>query len=364
MKFRCERDVLVEALAIAQRATSSRASLPVLSGLRMSLTGDQLRVTGSDLDLTISTEVEVAGSGDGVSVVPAKFAVDIVRSLEPGAIELTADGDEVHISGGRSNFRLHSFPADEFPNLVEPEGERVVLQAADLAEGLRQVVRAAAANDELRMVLTGVLLAAEGEGLRMVSTDSYRLAVRDLPGTTALRGDQQVLVPSRALNELARALHDDSEVTLVLGDRDASFRVASLHLTTRLIDGEFPNYRVLIPSSQPNRLEVGRQALLDALRRVKLMARENSPVRLTMRDQSLELRAVTLDVGEATEQIDASYDGEEMTVAFNPDYLVDGLEVTPGDSVVLQTVDALKPALIRPIDSDDFLYLLMPVRVS
>ena len=109
---------------------------------------------------------------------------------------------------------------------------------------------------------------------------------------------------------------------------------------------------------------MGRQALLDALRRVKLMARENSPVRLTMRDQSLELRAVTLDVGEATEQIDASYDGEEMTVAFNPDYLVDGLEVTPGDSVVLQTVDALKPALIRPIDSDDFLYLLMPVRVS
>jgi DNA polymerase-3 subunit beta len=198
----------------------------------------------------------------------------------------------------------------------------------------------------------------------MVSTDSYRLAVRDLPGTTALAEGQTVLVPSRALNELARALHDDTDVTLVLGERDASFQVGDLHLTTRLIEGEFPNYRGLIPTSQPNRLHVDRQALLDAVRRVRLMARENSPVRLTMTTNLLELRAVTLDVGEASEQIDATYDGDELTVAFNPEYLVDGLEVTPGDQVSLETVDSLKPALVRPIGSEDFLYLLMPVRVS
>lgn len=363
MKFRCERDVLVDALATAQRATSSRATLPVLSGLRLSLHGDELRLTGSDLDLTITTRVKVSGQTDGVAVLPAKFAVDIVRSLEPGAIEVDTEGDDAHISGGRSNFRLHTIPADEFPNLVDPEGEQVVMQAADLAEGLRQVVKAAS-TDESRPILTGVLLAAEGQGLRMVSTDSYRLSVRDLPGTTALKEGQTVLVPSRALTELARALGDDEDVTLVLGERDASFRVGDLHLTTRLIEGEFPNYRGLIPTAQPNRLEVDRQAFLEAVRRVKLMARENSPVRLSMSDGLLELRAVTLDVGEATEQIDASYQGEELTVAFNPEYLVDGLEVTPGDSICLETVDSLKPALLRPIGSDDYLYLLMPVRVS
>lgn len=363
MKFRCERDVLVDALATAQRATSTRAALPVLSGLRLSLTGNQLRLTGSDLDLTITTQIEVSGDTDGVAVLPAKFAVDIVRSLEGGAIDVETDGDEARISGGRSNFRLHSIPADEFPNLVDPEGEQIVMQAADLAEGLKQVVRAAS-TDESRPILTGVMLAAEGHGLRMVSTDSYRLAVRDLPGTAALREGQTVLVPSRALNELARALADDTDVTLVLGERDASFQVGPLHLTTRLIDGEFPNYRGLIPTGQPNRLHVDRQGLLDAVRRVRLMARENSPVRLTMTKDLLELRAVTLDVGEASEQIDASYDGEELTVAFNPEYLVDGLEVTPGDEVSLETVDSLKPALIRPIGSEDFLYLLMPVRVS
>lgn len=363
MKFRCERDVLVEALATAQRATSSRATLPVLSGLRLSLAGNTLRLTGSDLDLTITTEIEVSGGTDGVAVLPAKMAVDIVRSLEGGAIDVEADGDEARISGGRSNFRLHAIPADEFPNLVDPVGEQVTLTAADLAEGLKQVVRAAS-TDESRPILTGVLLAAEGQGLRMVSTDSYRLAVRDLPGTAALKEDQTVLVPSRALNELARALHDDEDVTLILGERDASFQVGVLHLTTRLIEGEFPNYRGLIPSAQPNRLNVDRQALLDAVRRVRLMARENSPVRLTMTTDQLELRAVTLDVGEASEQLDASYQGDELTVAFNPEYLVDGLEVTPGDEVSLETVDSLKPALLRPLDSEDFLYLLMPVRVS
>ena len=363
MKFRCERDVLVDALATAQRATSTRATLPVLSGLRLSLAGNQLRLTGSDLDLTITTEILVSGEVDGVAVLPAKFAVDIVRSLEGGAIEVETDGEDARISGGRSNFRLHTIPADEFPNLIDPAGEKVVLQSADLAEGLKQVVRAAS-TDESRPILTGVLLAAEGQGLRMVSTDSYRLAVRDLPGTTALAEGQTVLVPSRALNELARALHDDTDVTLVLGERDASFQVGDLHLTTRLIEGEFPNYRGLIPTAQPNRLHVDRQALLDAARRVRLMARENSPVRLTMTTGLLELRAVTLDVGEASEQIDASYDGDELTVAFNPEYLVDGLEVTPGEQVSLETVDSLKPALIRPIGSEDFLYLLMPVRVS
>ncbi len=363
MKFRCERDVLVEALATAQRATSSRATLPVLSGLRLSLAGNTLRLTGSDLDLTITTEIEVSGGTDGVAVLPAKMAVDIVRSLEGGAIDVETDGDEARISGGRSNFRLHAIPADEFPNLVDPVGEQVTLTAADLAEGLKQVVRAAS-TDESRPILTGVLLAAEGQGLRMVSTDSYRLAVRDLPGTAALKEDQTVLVPSRALNELARALHDDEDVTLILGERDASFQVGALHLTTRLIEGEFPNYRGLIPTAQPNRLNVDRQALLDAVRRVRLMARENSPVRLTMTTDQLELRAVTLDVGEASEQLDASYQGDELTVAFNPEYLVDGLEVTPGEQVSLETVDSLKPALLRPLDSEDFLYLLMPVRVS
>lgn len=362
MKFRCERDVLVEALATAGRAATSRAALPVLSGLRLALEGDLLKVTGSDLDLTITTEVQVNGSSDGIAVLPAKLVADIVRNLEPGAVQVDSSGDRPSIQGGRSEFFLNAIPADEYPTPQEPDGETLTIQAEHLAEGLRQVV-VAASGDESRPILTGVLMAAEERGLRLVSTDSYRLAFRDLPGTTILEQGQQVLVPSRALQELTRHLTDD-EVTLVLAEQMVSFQVGAFHLSTRLIKGDFPDYQKLIPSDMPNCLTVDRQALTDAIRRVRLMARENSPIRLTMTADGLELRAITQDVGEAVEELDAKYEGSELTVAFNPEYLMEGLEVTPGEEVSLETRDPQRPAVLRSTETGDFLYLLMPVRVS
>ena len=210
-----------------------------------------------------------------------------------------------------------------------------------------------------------MLLSAEEGGLKLVATDSYRLAVRTMSGVSVLADGQKVLVPSRALNELKRVLPDEGEVTLRLGDRDAAFEIAGTKLVTRLIEGEFPNYQGLIPAGQANVLSVGRGPLLDALRRVKLLAREATPVRLVMKPEGdLELLAVTQDVGQAHDAVDASFEGSELTVAFNPDYLLQGLEVCPGDELRIETLDALKPALIKAVEGTDFLYLLMPVRVS
>jgi DNA polymerase-3 subunit beta len=364
VKFRCERDVLVEALGSAGRAAAGRGtSLPVLSGVRVELTGDRLRLTGTDLELTISVEVAVSGSGDGVAVLPGRLASDIVRALPGGSVDVEVDADEARISAGRSEFSLRVLPADEFPRITEPGGEPVTLASAELATALAQVVRAAS-SDDARPILTGVLLAAEPTGLRLVATDSYRLAVRDLPGTTVLAEGQHVLVPSRALQELARVLASGDSLTVRLGERDASFEVGGTRLTTVLIEGEFPPYERLIPQSQPNRLTVGREVLLDAVRRVKLLAREATPVRLGMSADGLDLVAITQDVGQAHESLDAKFEGSDLTVAFNPEYLVQGIEVAPGDEISIETVDALKPAILRCPDHPDFLYLLMPVRVS
>jgi DNA polymerase-3 subunit beta len=365
VKFRCERDTLVEALASAGRAVANRGgALPVLSGVRAELVGDRLRLTGSDLELTIEIEITVAGEQDGVAVLPAKISSDLVRSLGDPRVEVSVEGDEARITAGRFESSLRLLPADEFPRLAMPADEAVTLAAKDFAGALRQVVPAASADDA-RPILTGVLLAAEEGGLRLVATDSYRLAVRDLPGTSILGEGQSVLVPSRALRELERLLGSAEEVTLRLGEREAAFEVGGTRLTTRLIEGEFPNYRGLIPASHPNRLTVGREALVEAVKRVKLMARElNTPVRLAMSSDGLELVAITQDVGQAHEQLDAAYEGTELTVAFNPDYLLSGVEVTPGDEIYLDTVDAQKPAVIRAGDAQEFLYLLMPVRVS
>jgi DNA polymerase-3 subunit beta len=240
----------------------------------------------------------------------------------------------------------------------------VTLGAAELAAALRQVVPAAS-SDDARPILTGVLMSAEAGGLRLVATDSFRLAVRDLPGQTVLAEGQSVLVPSRALNDLTKVLGGVGELTVRLGERDAGFEAGDVRLTTMLIEGDFPNYRGLIPSSAPpNRLVVSREGLLEGLRRVKLLAREATPVRLAMSPEGLDLVAVTQDVGQAHESLDAKYEGTELTVAFNPDYLLQGVEVLEGDEVLIETVDSLKPALVRSPEHDDFLYLLMPVRVS
>lgn len=367
MRFRCERETLADALSTASRAVAGRGGpLPVLSGVRIQLEGDRLVVTGTDLDLTIAVDLAVAGQEDGVVVVPARLASEVVRSLGEGAVEVALKDEELQITHERSEFSLRTIPAEEFPQLALPDTDEVTLEAETLAGALEQVVRAASTEDT-RPILTGVLLAAEGDGLRLVATDSYRLAMRDLPGVNVLGEDQSVLVPGRALNELTRMLGGAEEVTLRLGERDASFETGSdarkVSLLTRLIEGDFPNYRGLIPSDQPNRLEVGRHALLEAVRRVKLLAQDNTPVRLQMREGGLELFAVTQDVGQAHEVLDATYTGEELTVAFNADYLIDGIEAAPGDEVELESVDALKPAVLRATAVPDFLYLLMPVRV-
>ncbi|MGH9189655.1 MAG: DNA polymerase III subunit beta, partial [Acidimicrobiales bacterium] len=297
------------------------------------------------------------------------LSTDIVRSLAPGAVTVAEDEGEAVISAGRSQFAVRTLPAEEFLRPPEPSAEEVSLDAGTLSAALNQVVRAAS-RDDARPILTGVLISSEASGLRLVATDSYRLAMRDLPGATVLASGRHVLVPARALGELNRILSGVGQVRLRLGSTDASFEAGGTRLTTRLIEGEFPNYQQLIPSDYPNRMVVGKEALLDAARRVKLLAKEATPVRLALRADTLELSAVTQDVGQAREEIDAKYEGAEMVVAFNPEYLIEGVEATPGEEVALETLDALKPATLRATGdaaaeaSGDFLYLLMPVRVS
>lgn len=363
MKFRCERDVLAEAVGAADRATTSRGgTLPVLAGIRMEVVGDQLTIVGTDLELTIRLRLEVGGERDGAAVVPSKLVATIVRALPAGAVEIELSDEVMLIKAGRSEFSVRPLSLDDYPSQVEPAAEAVTLSAATMLEALHQVVRAAS-NDDARAVLTGVLLAAEDDGVKMVATDSYRLAVRDFPDSSMLGSGQKVLIPGKALSEVQRLLGDAEELTVRLGERDATFEVGGKRLTTRLIEGDFPNYRNLLPSSYPNVLTVGKAALAEAIGRVKILAQDSTPVRLALGGDTLQLTAITQDVGNADEWVDAAYDGAEMTIAFNPDFLASGLDAIDADDVTLSTMDPMKPAVLRGAGQDDYLYLLMPVRV-
>ena len=235
-------------------------------------------------------------------------------------------------------------------------------------------------------LLTGVLIAAEGGGIRLVATDSYRLAMRDIDGSDAL--DRQLADPGagpgagrapetlrlwarrprterRATDDGAATAAPDRPIGLSIGDHDVTFTAGDVKVSTRLLDGSYPDYRQLIPAEYPNRLHVGKDSLLDALRRVRLLVRDNTtPVRLSMRSGGVDLTVVSQEVGDASETVDADFEGTELTIAFNPTYLIDGVEAVSGDEVVLETVDATKPATVRAAEETNFRYLLMPVRVS
>lgn len=341
----------------------------MLSGVRLEVSGERLRLTGSDLDLTIQVDAEVGGLADGVCVAPARLVTDIVRAFEPGVVTVEAAEEELHLTSGRSQFAVRTLSVDEFPRLAFPaqtDGQAeaaVTLSAGAFGDALRQVVRAASGDDALP-VISGVLMTAEADGLRLVATDRYRLALRDLPGISVLREGQKVLVPSRALSELQRLLSGAGEVTLRLGEREVSFELDRVRLTSRLIEGEFPPYQQLIPTNYPNRLVVGREALLDAVRRVKLLVRDAiTPVRVTFRPDGVECTVVTQELGQATEDVDGKYEGAELVMGLNAAYLIDGVEAVIGDEVLIETVDAMKPATIRAIEGGEYLYLLMPVRL-
>jgi DNA polymerase-3 subunit beta len=374
VKFRADRDTLLETLATAARATGTRSGLnPGVVGVQLLLRGDRLEVCGSDPDLVIEARCEVAGNADGSVLVPSRLVVDIVRSFEPGAVSVVAGEEEVRFSSGRAEFVVRVALGAEITRLGVPEQEGFELPGSVFADGLRQVVRAALVDDSRAPQLTGVLMVATDDGLRLIATDSYRLAFRDFAGLSALEPGRQVLVPAKALAEvqrLASAAKGDSDQTIVFrySDLDAVFDLGEVRITTRLLRGQFPDVERLVPASYSYHLQVPREALEAALRRVRLVVRDTkdatTPVRLSLRDGGVELTVLTPESGRAVETLEGDFQGEELMVAFNPNYLLDGVEAVHSDTLVLEVNDPGKPALVRGQGEDDFRYLLMPVKVS
>ena len=366
MKFKSERDLLVEALSAASRVVATRL-IGASSGILLSLSGNQLTVTGTDLDITIRTNVDVIGLDDGAAVVPARLIVDAVRSLEAGAVTIASHDENVEVSLGRAKFSLRTFSVMDYPNLPPVTGPTTNIAAQDLTQGLNQVVRAAA-NDDARPLLTGVLFTHENSTLRLIATDSYRLAVRDVPGVPGIGGSQDLLVPARALQELQRAsssMSSDAQIGVILTDAEICFIVGASTIASRLIDGNYPSVLQLIPASYPNQLRIAKDTLLTSLKRAKLLAKDStSSVRLTMKEKAVEIRTQSIDTGDIEDNVDADYQGEEITIAFNPSFLIDGIEAVVGDEVVLEMSDAVRPAMVHGVEDVRFRYLLMPVRVQ
>jgi DNA polymerase-3 subunit beta len=363
VKFRCDRDALSEALQTVQRGVSSRPGIPALTGVLIEASDDgHLTLMTTDLEVSARLTIEgVQVTEAGIALVPARLVGDTVKSLSDAPVEFETDQNQARLRCAAYEGTLRLLPAEDFPALQEPSGTRVSVESPRFAEAVSQVGRAAS-RDEARPVLTGVLLEVTREGVVLVATDSYRLSIRELVATA--QGEARAIVPERAIAEAGRAASSDEKgsIELFVDESQVSFRVGTLTLTSRLIEGEFPNYRQLLPEQHESRMTVSRQQLLDAVRRVGLLARDTTPVRLEFNALGVRLSSSSPDLGQAVETVEARYEGEDLTVAFNPQYLADGLTAAIGESVRLDVRDGLKPGVVRG-DGDEFTYLVMPVRL-
>jgi DNA polymerase-3 subunit beta len=362
LKFTTERDNFADAVAWVSRTVSTRPTLPVLGGALMELADNRLRLASTDLEHTGEAVIEVRGEADGRVVVPGRIFGDVIRNLPSGLVEVEAGDGGLSVRCGQISHELRLLDAEDFPTLTQPSLEHVGTLAGDALAGAAGQVGRAASHDEARPVLTAVLFEAAAESLTLAATDSYRLAVREL-GWSWEHDPMTALVPARALTEAARALAGEAAVEVGIEPHQVTFAGGGRRLTSRLVEGEFPKFRSLIPSGYENVATVDRQNLLDALKQVAPYGQNNNPVRLTFERDRLQVDGNLQDVGRGAAAVEGKYEGEGLTVAFNPTYLTDGVSAVDDNEVVLEVRDGLKPALVHGNDRHGFLYLIMPVRL-
>jgi DNA polymerase-3 subunit beta len=363
VKIRIERDAFAETSSWVLRSVGTRATLPVLGGVLVVAEEDGIRLAGTDLEVGAEAKVEGAIDAKGRSVLPGRVLGEIARTLPPGTVRIEAEGGQARIVCGSAEFTLRTLPTEDFPALAGPtDAPGGTVPASEFALAVNQVTKAAS-RDEARPILTGVLIESEAGKTTFAATDSYRLAIREIAWNGPKDAIKRV-VPARALSEAARAAEGEGDVTLLLGETQVSVQGNDRRLTTRLIEGEFPNWRQLVPEEQPNHLTVDREGFLEAVRRVGILAQQGTPLRLELGPAGVRLTAGTQDVGEAADLVEGKYEGEPLVIAFNPTYLSDGVQAIEGSEVVLSCRDGLKPAVLRSPEAGSFLYLLMPVRIS
>ncbi len=368
MKLSISRDVLLAALQLVGRAVSTRATLPSLSGIKLIAADGRLTLSATDTELGLTLTVsEVAVDGEGTLLLPGRLLGDVVRNLPEGEVTLALRPEErdIELTAGSARFHLRTLPVEDFPRLPEFEGEAAKLPAEPLAATIDRVARAAS-RDEVRPILTGVLLHAEGGTLTMVATDSYRLSVKHTELERQLPEPIEANVPARALRELARIIAQEGpdEVAISLARNQAVFQTGSAILFSRLIEGQFPSWRQLIPESFEHEVRLPRPELVEVARRVSQLAQRNAPLRFAFAEGELTVAAETPEVGDASEALPAPYSGEPLEIAFNPQFLIEGLESVEGDELAIKLSSPLRPGLLQPVGREDFSYLVMPIRLN
>ena len=367
MKITASTSELLHHLQTLARVASTRSAIQALSGVKIAAAEGSIELQATDTDLSIRMPMNGTVDKPGAVVLPARLLLEVVRQLGAGEVTLELRGEEqdVEVQSGTAQYHLRTLRLEDFPELPESGGDtQIAIPAEAFVETIARVSRSAS-RDETRPILTGVLVSASGKELRMVATDSYRLSVKETALENELKESFEANVPARALEELARLLEPETEtITISVKSNQIVFEIGSVALSSRLIDGQFPNYQQLLPDAFEHELTISTEEFLTVARRIALMAQKNAPLRLGFTDGELTLSAQTPDVGEAKDTLPVPFAGEPLEIGFNPEFLVAGLESTTSDDVILKLINPLRPGLIVAADGSGFLYLIMPIRLN
>lgn len=365
MRFSSPKEELAAKLAIAGRAASAKSTIQILSHVLLRAEEGRCELAATDMEISLRVPLEMSVEEPGAVVLP-RLAADIVRSMADGPITLEHRANEgvVSLSGGGSSFSLNCLQAHDFPELPADEGSGLSIPSDPLVEAIDRVARAAS-RDETRPVLTGVLVRIGPDGLTMVATDSYRLAVRQTALDAPPADVREAIVPARALSEVSRlvGVMKPDAVEVVLTETQALFRIGDLRLTSRLIEGQFPDHRQLVPDTFEHDVAFERAELLGVLTRIGVLAQRNTPVRLAFEPGAVTISAISDQIGEGHESIPVAFTGEPLEMGFNVEFLRAGVESIGGDEVRLGLISPLRPGLLRGAN-DDYRYLLMPIRLN
>jgi DNA polymerase-3 subunit beta len=361
LRLTCDRDEFVARLGIVSRAVSTRSAVQVLAGIRLTAAGGMLELAATDMELSLRATTPAAVTSEGSVVVPGKLLSDLARLLPRGEVTLAAHDGSLEVTSGAYSSRLHTYAAEDFPRLPATDLALTTLDAPTLLETIDRVARSAS-RDESRPVLTGILVRFQGSALTMAATDSYRLSMKETqlpqPGP-----DLEAIIPARALAELPRLAGGTETVEVGVQENHVVFHVDGVWLTTRRIDGQFPNVKQLVPETFESSLAVQRTELLEVVRRASVLAQRNTPLRLRFADGELTVSAQSQDVGETRETMPVAYTGEPIEIGFNAEFLREGLESVPADEIELKLINPLRPGLITA-EGDAFWYLIMPIRLA
>jgi DNA polymerase-3 subunit beta len=360
----CPRDELAQRLAIVGRAVSTRGAVQILSGILLRAEAGELHLAATDMELSLRSSLPAEVEGEGAVVVPGRLLLELSRLLPDSEVQIEHRSEEgmVQLTCGSATYRLHTYSAEDFPRLPDVSAvDAFTVERESLLETVARVSRSAS-RDESRPVLTGILVRFEAGKLVMAATDSYRLSVKETP----IVGDVpelEAIIPARALAELGRIAQGGADIELAVHENQVLFGVDGVWLTTRRIDGQFPNYRQLLPEAFEHELTLPRAELLDVVRRTAVMAQRNSPLRLRFAEGELTVSAQTQEVGEASESLPVAYSGEPLEIGFNAEFLRDGVESVTADELQLKLISPLRPGLIQA-EGDEFWYLIMPIRLA